>query len=121
MLIFCAALLSLFWVCNLQAQTPFYQGKTVKIIIGSTTGGGYDLWGRLLAQHLGKHIPGNPVIIVQNMPGAGSLVAANYIYNLAKPDGLTLGAILPAIYFDQLVGRSEVQFDWAKFTWIGSP
>jgi tripartite-type tricarboxylate transporter receptor subunit TctC len=103
------------------AQTPFYQGKTVRIIVGSTTGGGYDLWARLLAQHLGKYLPGNPGLIVQNMPGAGSLVAANHIYNLAKPDGLTLGAILPALYFDQLVGRKEVQFDWAKFTWIGSP
>lgn len=114
-------LFNLLAVPSVFGQANFYQGKTVKIIIGSTTGGGYDLWGRLLAQHLGKHIPGNPVIIVQNMPGAGSLVAANYVYNLAKPDGLTLGAILPAIYFDQLVGRSEVQFDWAKFTWIGSP
>lgn len=103
------------------AQTSFYQGKTVKIIIGSTTGGGYDLWARVLARYLGKHIPGNPEIVVQNMPGAGSVVAANYVYNLAKPDGLTLGAILPAIYFDQLVKRSEVQFDWAKFTWVGSP
>jgi tripartite-type tricarboxylate transporter receptor subunit TctC len=103
------------------AQTPFYQGKTVRIIVGSSTGGGYDLWARLLAQHLGKHLPGNPGLIVQNMPGAGSMVAANHVYNLAKPDGLTLGAILPALYFDQLVGRKEVQFDWAKFTWIGSP
>ncbi|HEY7559343.1 MAG TPA: tripartite tricarboxylate transporter substrate-binding protein [Candidatus Binatia bacterium] len=103
------------------AQTPFYQGKTVRLIVGSTTGGGYDLWARLLAQHLGKYLPGNPGLIVQNMPGAGSMVAANHIYNLAKPDGLTLGAILPALYFDQLVGRKEVRFDWAKFTWIGSP
>ncbi|HET8562766.1 MAG TPA: tripartite tricarboxylate transporter substrate-binding protein [Candidatus Binatia bacterium] len=103
------------------AQAPFYQGKTVRIIVGSTTGGGYDLWARLLARYYGKHIPGNPEIIVQNMPGAGSVVAANHIYNLAKPDGLTLGAILPAIYFDQIVKRSEVQFDWPKFTWIGSP
>ena len=104
-----------------QAQENFYQGKTIKLVVGSTTGGGYDLWARLLAQHLGRHIPGKPEIIVQNIPGAGSLVAANYVYNVAKPDGLTLGAILPAIYFDQLVGRSEVQFDWAKFGWIGSP
>jgi tripartite-type tricarboxylate transporter receptor subunit TctC len=106
---------------SVHAQANFYQGKTVRIIVGSSTGGGYDLWARLLAQHLGKHIPGNPAVIVQNMPGAGSLVAANHIYNVAKPDGLALGAILPALYFDQLVGRKEVQFDWAKFTWIGSP
>ena len=109
---------------NLQlasAQTPFYQGKTIKLVVGSSTGGGYDLWARLLARHYGKHIRGNPEIVVQNVPGAGSVVAANQIYNLAKPDGLTLGAILPALYFDQLVGRSEIKFDWVKFTWIGSP
>ena len=115
--------LSCLFVCAMdaRAQSSFYESKTVRIIVGSTTGGGYDLWARLLAQHLGKYIPGNPTFIVQNMPGAGSLVAANHVYNVAKPDGLTLGAILPALYFDQLVGRKEVQFDWAKFTWIGSP
>jgi tripartite-type tricarboxylate transporter receptor subunit TctC len=103
------------------APAPFYQGKTIKIVVGSSAGGGYDLWARLLARHYGKHIPGNPELVVQNMPGAGSVVAANYLYNVAKPDGLTLGAILPAIYFDQLVKRPEVQFDWAKFGWVGSP
>jgi tripartite-type tricarboxylate transporter receptor subunit TctC len=116
-----ALVLLIAWAAEAHAQAPFYQGKTIKIIIGSTTGGGYDLWARLLSRHYAKHIPGNPEIIVQNMPGAGSVIAANYVYNLAKPDGLTLGAILPAIYFDQLVKRQEVQFDWAKFTWIGSP
>jgi tripartite-type tricarboxylate transporter receptor subunit TctC len=75
----------------------------------------------LLARYFGQHIPGKPEITIQNMPGAGSVVAANYVYGVAKPDGLTLGAILPAIYFDQLVGRKEVQFDWSKFAWIGSP
>lgn len=103
------------------AQTPFYQGKTITIVVGSSTGGGYDLWARVLARHLGKHIPGNPTILVQNMPGAASIVAANYIYGIAKPDGLTLGGLLPALYFDQLVGRKEVKFDFAKFGWVGSP
>jgi len=103
------------------AQTPFYQGKTIRIVIGSSTGGGYDLWARVLARYYGKYIPGNPTILVQNMPGAASIVATNYLYNVAKPDGLTLGAILPAIYFDQLVGRPEVKFDFAKIAWIGSP
>lgn len=104
------------------AQTPpFYQGKTIRIVIGSSTGGGYDLWARVLARYYGKYIPGNPTILVQNMPGAASIVATNYLYNIAKPDGLTLGALLPAIYFDQLVGRKEVQFDFAKIPWIGSP
>jgi tripartite-type tricarboxylate transporter receptor subunit TctC len=106
---------------RLDAQTPFYQGKTIKLVIGSTTGGGYDSWARLLARYYGKYIPGNPTIIVQNMPGAASIVATNYLYNVAKPDGLTLGAILPAIYFDQLVGRPEVKFDFARIAWIGSP
>jgi tripartite-type tricarboxylate transporter receptor subunit TctC len=109
------------WTGALHAQASFYQGKTVKIIIGSSAGGGYDLWARLIARHLGKHIPGNPEIVPQNMPGAGGVVAANYVYGVVKPDGLTLGAFNPALYFDQLVGRPEVKFDWGKFSWIGSP
>jgi tripartite-type tricarboxylate transporter receptor subunit TctC len=68
-----------------------------------------------------KYIPGNPAIIVKNMPGAGAMIAANHVYGVAKPDGLTLGWIAPALYFDQLVGRKEAQYDWAKFSWIGSP
>ena len=103
------------------AQTPFYQGKSLTMVVASTTGGGYDLWARLTARHIVKHIPGNPSIVVQNMPGAGNIIGANYVYGVAKPDGLTLGAVNPALYFDQLVGRSEVKFDWAKFNWIGSP
>jgi tripartite-type tricarboxylate transporter receptor subunit TctC len=69
---------------------------------------------------MGKHIQGNPNMIAQNMPGAGSMIAANYIYNVAKPDGLTLGSIGPSLYLDQLIGKKEVHFDWAKFGWIGS-
>jgi len=103
------------------ADANYFQGKTLRVVVGSSSGGGYDLWARLMAQHIGKHIPGNPVVVVQNMPGAGGVVAANYVYGIAKPDGLTLGAFNPALYFDQLVGRPEVKFDWSKFTWIGSP
>jgi tripartite-type tricarboxylate transporter receptor subunit TctC len=103
------------------AQANFYQGKTITMIVSSTTGGGYDLWARVMARHIVKYIPGNPSIVVQNMPGAGNIIGANYVYGIAKPDGLTLGAVNPALYFDQLVGRSEVKFDWAKFNWIGSP
>ncbi|HET7004938.1 MAG TPA: hypothetical protein VFK65_05560, partial [Candidatus Binatia bacterium] len=69
------------------AQTPYYQGKTVTVVVGSAPGGLYDLWGRLLARTMGKHMPGNPNMLVQNMPGAGSIVAANYLYGVAKPDG----------------------------------
>ena len=103
------------------AQTPFYQGKTITMVVASTTGGGYDLWARLMARHIVKYIPGHPSIVVQNMPGAGNIIGANYVYGVAKPDGLTLGAVNPALYFDQLVGRPEVKFDWTKFNWIGSP
>jgi tripartite-type tricarboxylate transporter receptor subunit TctC len=106
---------------QLSAQANFYQGKTITMVVSSTTGGGYDLWARVMARHIVKYIPGSPSIVVQNMPGAGNIIGANYVYGIAKPDGLTLGAVNPALYFDQLVGRSEVKFDWAKFNWIGSP
>jgi len=102
-------------------ESNYFQGRTIRLVVGSSSGGGYDLWARMLAQYIGKHIPGNPVVVVQNMPGAGGVVAANYVYGIAKPDGLTLGAFNPALYFDQLVGRPEVKFDWSKFTWVGSP
>src|SRR6185503_3328472 len=108
------------WAAGVDAQTPVYQGKTITIIVGYLSGDGYDVWARLLAAHMGKHLPGHPNVIVQNMPGAGSMIAANHIYNLAKPDGLTLGAIGPSLYLDQVVGKKEVQFDWAKFGWVGS-
>ena len=110
----------LLWVSNLQAQVPFYAGKTIKIVVGLPAGDVYDLYARILADHMGKYIPGNPTFIVQNMPGASTMIAANYVYNVAKPDGLTFGSTLPALYFDQLIGRKEVQFDWAKFGWLGS-
>ena len=117
----CALLFLLASVTNLQAQAPFYQGKTIRIIVGNLAGDAYDLWARIFAQHMGKYIPGNPTFIVQNMTGAGGVVAANYVYTVAKPDGLTLGTFGPSMYFDQLARRPEVQFDWAKFTWIGNP
>src|ERR1041384_6063646 len=103
-----------------RAQTLFYQGKTVTIIVGYQAGDGYDIWARLLAAHMGKYIPGNPSIIAQNMPGAGSMIAANYVYRVAKPDGLTLGSIGPSLYLDQLLRKKEVHFDRSKFGWIGS-
>jgi tripartite-type tricarboxylate transporter receptor subunit TctC len=108
------------WTSSLYAQAPFYQGKTITLVAGTTAGSQYDAHARLIAQHWGKHIPGNPDIIVQNMPGAGSLIAANHLYNVAKPDGLTITSIIPAIYFNQLAGRKEVRFDYSKFNWIGS-
>src|SRR5688500_12335345 len=77
---------------RVSAQTPFYQGKTVRVVTATTTGGGYDLCARLIAHHLGKPIPGHPTSITQNMTGAGGVVGANYVYGIARPDGLTLGA-----------------------------
>jgi len=103
------------------AQAPFYQEKTIRIVAGYGAGSVDDAWTRLIARYLIKYIPGNPNIIVQNMPGAGAMIAANYVYKVAKPDGLTLGGIRAGLYFDQLVKRQQVQFDWTKFTWLGSP
>jgi tripartite-type tricarboxylate transporter receptor subunit TctC len=110
----------LFCFANVHGQTPFYEGKTIRIVVGLPAGDAYDLYARMLAAHLGKYIPGNPNIIVQNMPGASSMITANHVYNIGKPDGLTFGSILPSLYFDQLLRRKEVQFDWAKFVWLGS-
>src|SRR5438552_6266152 len=100
-------------------SSEFYKGKAIRLVVGNSSGGAQDDWARFVAQYLGKHIPGSPDIVVQNMPGAGTIIAANYIYNIAKPDGLTLGLVNPAIYIDQLLGAKEVKFDWTKFSWIG--
>ena len=101
-------------------QAPYYQGKTITIVVGTVSGDLYDLYARAIALYMGRHLPGNPNIIVQNMPGAGHMIAANFIYTVAKPDGLTLGAINAGLYFEQLVGRAEVKFDWPKYTWVGN-
>jgi tripartite-type tricarboxylate transporter receptor subunit TctC len=102
-------------------QANFYQGKTIKFVVGYQSGDSHDLWARAYARHMGKHIPGNPTFIVQNITGAGSMVAANYIYNVAKPDGLTMETFSPGLYLAQVTGSREVKFDWARFSWIGSP
>lgn len=104
------------------AQNPaeFYKGKTVEIYIGYSTGGGYDVYARLLARHLGKHIPGNPTIVAKNMEGAGSLRLANWIYNAAPKDGTAFGMIGRGTGFDPLLGNKAAQFDANKYNWIGS-
>ena len=101
-------------------QAPFYEKKTIQVIIGSAPGGLYDRWGRLFAQYLGKYIPGNPNLVAQNMPGGGSMIATNYLYGLAKPDGLTIGMFQTFMYLQQLVGVPEVKYDVRKFNWLGS-
>ena len=105
---------------SVTAQSPYYQGKTITIITGSQTGDLYDIYARMIATHMGKHVPGAPNILVQNMTGAGHIVAANFVYSVAKPDGLTLLAPNPNLYIDQLIGRPEIKFDWAKFIWLGN-
>jgi tripartite-type tricarboxylate transporter receptor subunit TctC len=105
---------------SLYAQAPFYQNKTLQVIVGSAPGGLYDRWARLFAQHMSKYIPGNPATITQNMPGGGSMVAANYLYGIAKPDGLTIGMFQTHMYLQQLIGVKEVKYDMRKFNWLGS-
>jgi tripartite-type tricarboxylate transporter receptor subunit TctC len=99
----------------------FYSGKTVQLAIGYAPGGGYDIYARTLARHMARHIPGNPSIVVQNMPGAGSIKAANYLYNVAPKDGTAFGGFSRGAFLDPLLGRSEgVQYVAAKYGWLGS-
>jgi tripartite-type tricarboxylate transporter receptor subunit TctC len=119
--IFLTLLAFLLWSSNIAAQTLFYEGKTVRIVVGFSPGGAYDVWARLIAHHLTKYVPGSPAFLVQNMAGGGSIVAANHVYSVAKPDGLTLGFVSPTIYIEQLAGRKEIQHDWLKFSHVGSP
>src|SRR5262245_30401839 len=101
------------------AQT-FYAGKTVRINVGFAAGGGYDTYARLLSRHLGRHIPGNPTLIVDNLPGAGSLIAANHLYRVAKPDGLTLAHFNGVLFLGQVLGQPGIEFDSRKFELIGA-
>ncbi len=99
---------------------PFYSGKTVSIVVGSGAGGGFDTTARLVSRHIGKHIPGAPVVIVQNMPGGGGLVAANHVFSAAPKDGTVIGLFHEAQMMNQLTGGEGVQFDLREFNWLGS-
>jgi tripartite-type tricarboxylate transporter receptor subunit TctC len=111
-----------FMVGAAQTATPeFYRGKTIRIVVGLAAGGGFDTYSRAIARHMGKHIPGHPAIIVENMTGAGSLIAANYVYKIAKPDGLTIGNFVGGLIGQQLLGNPGIEFDARKFEWIGVP
>ena len=104
------------------AQDSFYKGKTVRIIVGAAAGGGYDTYSRTIARHMGKYIPGNPTIVVENMPGAGFLISANYMYKGAKPDGLTIGHFIGGLFLQQAFSlRPGVEFDSRKFEYVGVP
>ena len=102
------------------AAAPFYQNKVVRITVGFSAGGGFDLWARLIARHLGKHIPGNPTVVVENVTGAGGLIQVNQLYKGTKPDGLTIGHINGGLILAQLVGQPGYEFDSMKFIYIGS-
>src|SRR5262249_43923435 len=116
------------WLASLSpahAQADFFAGKQISLLIGTTVGGGYDAYGRLVARHIGRHIPGNPSVIVKNMPGAGGLAAANYLYNRAPKDGTELLIVQNGLPFERLFhtlspeGKNAL-FDAPKFGWIGS-
>jgi tripartite-type tricarboxylate transporter receptor subunit TctC len=119
---FAAAVGSFCMSCPAHAQSveDFYRGKTVNLIIGYSVGGGYDLYGRLISRHIGKHIPGRPAIVPQNMTGAGSLRAAQYIYSVAPKDGTAFGTFGRTIATTPLLTPATAQFDGTKFSWLGS-
>jgi tripartite-type tricarboxylate transporter receptor subunit TctC len=114
-------LLALCYLSTIASADEFYTGKTVRFVVGAPAGGGYDTYARAVARHLGKHIPGNPATVVENMEGAGSLIAANYVYNKAKPDGLTVGHWISGQIIRQALGDRSTRFDGRKFGWIGAP
>lgn len=107
-------------VANASAH-GFYQGKTMRIIVSFSPGGGFDIYSRAIASHMGKHTPGNPTVIVENMPGAGGLIAANRLYRSAKPDGLTMGNFPGGLFMEQVLGRAGIEFDARKFEHVGVP
>ncbi len=103
------------------SQESFYKDKVIRIVVATAAGGGYDLYTRTMARHLRKYIPGEPTIVVENMPGAGHLIGANYVYKVAKPDGLTIGHFIGSLFLQQLLGKPGVEFDALKFNFIGVP
>ncbi|HZA53921.1 MAG TPA: hypothetical protein VE616_06710 [Candidatus Udaeobacter sp.] len=121
----CFGLFSLFvFLIVAPAQTladNFYTGKTIRVIVGFAAGGGYDTYARAVTRHMGNHIPGNPSFVVENMDGAGSLLAANYLYNKAEPDGLIVGSWNNLMILQQALGAKAIRFDARRFGWIGAP
>jgi tripartite-type tricarboxylate transporter receptor subunit TctC len=103
------------------ADDDFYGGKVIRIVVGFSPGGGFDTYARTLSRYMGKYVPGNPTVIVENMTGAGSLIAANHVYKVAKPDGLTIGAFNGNQILAQLVGGQGIAFDARRMEWMGAP
>jgi tripartite-type tricarboxylate transporter receptor subunit TctC len=118
----CTALVALILTSSTAwGDESHYKGKTVRMVVGFSAGGGFDTYSRVLARHMTRHIPGSPTIIVENMTGAGSLIAANHLYKVAKPDGLTIGHFIGGLFLGQVLGQKGVQFDARKFEFIGAP
>jgi len=110
------------WSANATlAQEPFYKGKTIRVVVATSAGGGFDAYTRMITRHMGKFVPGNPAFVVENMPGAGHLIGANHMYKVAKPDGLTLGHFQGGLFLYQVFGRPGIEFDAKQFEFIGSP
>jgi len=115
------AVFSLALLTQAQGAAPYYEGKTIRLIVGFSPGGGFDTYSRLIARHLGRQIPGNPAIIVENMTGAASLLAANHVYKVAKPDGLTILNFHGNQVVNQVIGKPGIEFDARRFEYIGIP
>lgn len=103
------------------AQEAFYKGKTLRVVVATAAGGGFDAYTRVIARHMSKHIPGNPAIIVENMAGAGHRIGANHVYKVAKPDGLTIGHFQGGLFLSQVLGEKGIEFDALKYEFIGAP
>src|SRR5262247_209581 len=104
-----------------RAQPSFYEGKTVRLVVGFAPGGGFDTYARVISRHMGRHVPGSPTLVVENMAGAGSLISANHLYRVAKPDGLTIGHFNGGLFLGQALGQPGIEFDARKFELIGAP
>src|SRR5688572_2358125 len=106
---------------GLSHADDFYKGKTIRVIVGGSAGGGFDIYTRAMARHMGKYIPGNPLLIVENMTGAGTLIAAKYLHSSAKPDGLSFGIFNGALILSGALGNKSVDFDMRELEYLGVP
>ncbi|HWP60066.1 MAG TPA: tripartite tricarboxylate transporter substrate-binding protein [Candidatus Acidoferrales bacterium] len=116
-----AALLGGAWATEVSAQEPFYKGKTLRLVVAFSPGGGFDTYSRAIGRHLGKHIPGNPTVVVENMTGAGGIIQANFMYQKAKPDGLVIGNNIGGLVLQQIMGAKGIEFDARRFEYLGAP
>jgi len=118
----CSLIVCVFLIASgASGQDSFYKDKTIRVVVATSAGGGFDAYTRTIVRHMGKYIPGNPAFVVENMPGAGHLIGANHMYRVAKPDGLTIGHFQGGLFLEQLLGRPGIEFDALKFEFIGAP